>query len=67
MNKNKNAKVSSIKLDSFYVLTQGTNGAHDKFIVAPWMGSKKKAIWMPLLTSKYPSKCGYLKRIDFLL
>jgi hypothetical protein len=26
MNKNKNAKISSIKLDSFYVLTKGTNG-----------------------------------------
>jgi hypothetical protein len=46
MNKSKNAKVSSIKLDSFYVLTKGTNGAHAKFIGAPWMGSKK-AIWMP--------------------
>ena len=28
MNKNKNANVSSIKLDSFYVLTKGTNGVH---------------------------------------
>jgi hypothetical protein len=47
MNKNKNTKVSSIMLDSFYVLTKGTNGVHTKFIGAPWMGSKKKAIWVP--------------------
>jgi hypothetical protein len=47
MNKSKNAKVSSIKLDSFYVLTKGTNGVHAKFISAPWMGSKKKAIRVP--------------------
>jgi cell division septum initiation protein DivIVA len=47
MNKNKNAKVFSIKLDSFYVLTKGTNGVHAKFISAPWMGSKKKSIWVP--------------------
>jgi hypothetical protein len=47
MNKNKNAKVSSIKLDSFYVLTKGTNGVHAKFIGALWMGLKKKAIWVP--------------------
>jgi hypothetical protein len=47
MNKNKNAKVSSIKLDYFYVLTKGTNGVHDKFIGALWMGSKKKTIWVP--------------------
>jgi hypothetical protein len=45
MNKNKNAKVSSIKLDSFYVLTKGINGVHAKFIGAPWIGSKKKVIW----------------------
>jgi hypothetical protein len=44
MNKNKNAKVFSIKLGSFYVLTKGTNSVHAKFIGAPWMGSKKKAI-----------------------
>jgi hypothetical protein len=47
MNKNKNAKVSLIKLDSFYVLTKSTNSIHAKFIAAPWMGSKKKAIWVP--------------------
>jgi hypothetical protein len=47
MNKKKNAKVSSINLDSLYMLTKGTNGVHAKFIGAPWMGSKKKAIWVP--------------------
>jgi hypothetical protein len=47
MDKKKNAKVSSIKLDYFYVLTKGTNGVHAKFIGAPWMSSKKKAIWVP--------------------
>ena len=47
MNKNKNANVSSIKLDSFYVLTKGTNGVKAKFIGKLWMGSKKKAIWVP--------------------
>ena len=46
-NKSKNANVSSIKLDSFYVLTKGTNGVKAKFIGAPWMGSKKKDIWVP--------------------
>jgi hypothetical protein len=45
--KNKNANVSSIKLDSFYVLTKGTNGVKAKFVSAPWMGSRKKAIWVP--------------------
>ena len=39
--------VSSIKLDSFYVLTKGANGIKAKFIGKPWMGSKKKAIWVP--------------------
>jgi hypothetical protein len=70
MNKSKNAKVSSIKLDSFYVFTKGTNGVHAKFIGAPWTCSEKKAIWVPkswLLTSKDLSKYGYLKRIDLLL
>jgi hypothetical protein len=45
--KNKNASVSSIKFDSFYVLTKGTNCVKVKFIGAPWMGSRKKAIWVP--------------------
>jgi hypothetical protein len=47
MNKKSNANVSSIKLDSFYMLTKGTNDVHAKFISAPWMGSKKKVIWVP--------------------
>jgi hypothetical protein len=47
MNKKSNAKVSSIKLDSFYMLTKGNNGVHAKCIGTPWMGSKKKAIWVP--------------------
>ena len=42
-NKKSHANVSSIKLDSFYVLTKGTNGMKAKFIGAPWMGSKKKS------------------------
>jgi hypothetical protein len=46
MNKKSQAKVSSIKLDSFYVLTKGTNGVKAKFIGAPWIGLKKKAIWV---------------------
>jgi hypothetical protein len=46
MNNISQANVSSIKLDSFYVLTKRTNGVHAKFIGAPWMGSKKKAIWV---------------------
>ena len=47
MNKKSQANVSFIKLGSFYVLTKGTNGVKAKFIGAPWMGSKKKAIWVP--------------------
>ena len=47
MKKRPQANVSSIKLDSFYVLTKGTNGVKAKFIGKPWMGSKKKAIWVP--------------------
>ena len=46
-NKDKNTNVSSIKLDSCYMLTKGTNGVKAKFIGKPWMGSKKKAIWVP--------------------
>ena len=46
-NKSKNANVSSIKLDSCYMLTKGTNGGKGKFIGIPWMGSKKKAFWVP--------------------
>ena len=42
-NKSKNANVSSLKLDSCYMLTKGTNGVKAKFIGKPWMGSKKKS------------------------
>ena len=34
-NKSKNTNVSSIKINSFYVLTKGTNGVKAKFIGAP--------------------------------
>jgi hypothetical protein len=47
MNKKSQANVSSIKLDSFYVLTKGINGVKTKFIGAPWIGSRKKVIWVP--------------------
>ena len=46
-NKSKNANVSSIKLDSCYMLTKGTNGVKAKFIGTSMVGSKKKAIWVP--------------------
>ena len=46
-NKSKNANVSSLKLDSCYMLTKGTNGVKAKFIGKLWMGSKKKVIWVP--------------------
>jgi hypothetical protein len=42
MNKKSQANISSIKFDSFYVLTKGTNDVHAKFIGALWIGSKKK-------------------------
>ena len=38
MSKKSQVKVSSIKLDSFYVLAKGTNGVKAKFIGAAWMG-----------------------------
>ena len=47
INKNQNAKVSSIQFDSCYLLTKGVNGVKAKFIGAPIMGAKKKAIWVP--------------------
>jgi len=47
MNKKSKANVSSIKFNYFYVLTKDTKGVHAKFIGAPWMSSKKKAIWVP--------------------
>ena len=34
-NKNENANVSSIKINSFYVLTKGTNCVKAKFIGTP--------------------------------
>ena len=52
------ANVSSIKLDSFYVLTKGTNGVKAKFIGAPWMGSKKKAIYRSI--TKAEERIGFL-------
>jgi hypothetical protein len=70
MNKKSNANVFSIKLDSFYMLTKGTNGVHAKFIGAPWMGSKKKAIWVPksLVTNLGgPKQVWVPKRIDLVL
>jgi hypothetical protein len=46
MKKKSQANIFSIKLDSFYVFTKGTNGVKAKFIGAPWMSSKKEAIWV---------------------
>jgi hypothetical protein len=46
-NKNMNANVSSIKFDSYYLLTKGVNGVKAKFIGTPIVGPKKKAIWVP--------------------
>ena len=65
-----NANISSIKLDSFYVLTKGTNGVKAKFIGIPIVGPKKKAIWVSktLVTNlQGPKQVWYLKRIDLLL
>jgi hypothetical protein len=45
--KTKSKNVSSIKLNTSYMLTKGTNGVKAKFIGTPWMGSKKKVIWVP--------------------
>ena len=47
MNKKSQAKVSSININSFYVLTKGINGVKAKFIGTSWMGSKEKVIWVP--------------------
>ena len=52
------------------MLTKGANYVKAKFIGAPWMGSKKKVIWVPksLVTNLQGSKrFGYLKGIDLLL
>ena len=70
MNKSKNTNVSSIKLDSFYVLTKGANGMKAKFIGTPIVGPKKKAIWVPktLVTNlQGPKQVWVPKGIDFLL
>ena len=46
-NKKNNTNVSSICFDSCYMLTKDTNGVKAKFISAPIVGPKKKAIWVP--------------------
>ena len=69
-NKNKNANVSSIKIDSCYLLTKGVNGVHAKFIGTPIVGSKKKAIWVPkTLVTKLqgPKQVWVPKKINLLL
>ena len=43
-NKRKNTNVSSIKLDSFYILIKGVNRVKVKFVGTPIVGSKKKVI-----------------------
>ena len=43
-NKNKDSNVSSIKFDSYYLLTKGANGVKAKFVGTSIVGSKKKAI-----------------------
>ena len=68
-NKSKSVNVSSIKINSFYMLTKGTNGVNAKFIGKPWMGSKKKAIWVPksLVTNlQGPKQVWVSKKIDLL-
>ena len=45
--KNKNINVSSIKFDSYYLLTKGTNGVKAKFVGTSMLGPKKKVIWVP--------------------
>ena len=42
MKKSPQTNVSSINLDSLYVLTKGINGVKAKFIGVPWMGSVRK-------------------------
>jgi hypothetical protein len=41
------AKMSSIRLDSFYVLTKGKKGVKAKYVGTPKLGPKMKAIWVP--------------------
>ncbi len=43
----KKNNVSTIKINASYMLVKKSNGVKAKFIGAPWMGSKKKAIWVP--------------------
>ena len=69
-NKSKNANVSSLKLDSCYMLTKGINGVKAKFIGKPWMGSKKKAIWVlkSLVTNlQGPKQVWVPKKLIFFL
>jgi hypothetical protein len=46
-NKKSQTNVSSIKFNSCYLLTKGINDVKAKFIGAPIVGPKKKAIWVP--------------------
>ena len=53
-----------------YMLVKGTNGVKAKFIGAPIVGSKKKAIWVPksLVTNlQGPKQVWIPKKIDLLL
>jgi hypothetical protein len=43
MNKKSQTNVSSIKLDSFYMLTKDTNGVKAKFICAPRWAQRRKS------------------------
>jgi hypothetical protein len=45
-NKSLHVNVSSIKFDSCYLLTKGTNSVKAKFIGASLLGPKKKVIWI---------------------
>jgi hypothetical protein len=45
--KNKNTSAPSYKLNDFYMLVKSECGVSARFIGAPWMSSKKKAIWVP--------------------
>ena len=44
--KKSHANVSSIKFDSYYLLTRGANGVKAKFVGTSMLGPKKKAIWV---------------------
>jgi hypothetical protein len=46
-NKKSYANVSSVKFDSCYLLTKGTNGVKAKFVGTSLLGLKKKVIWVP--------------------